>query len=174
MNDDDAPGWDAITQAAGSRGCSAYDAGAHWHFVTYGLTELWAKGPDSEPDWSGWGYELTMRVAKHEDEPPPWPFNLLEQIARHTHTSGNMFAEGHRLDPGGPITGEPSTSLMALAFTADPGLGAIDTPNGRVEFLQVVGITAGELAEMKATSTADVLRRFASVDPFLVTDAARS
>ena len=54
-----------------------------------------------------------------------------------------------------------------------PELGAIDTPNGRVEFLQVIGITAAELAEMKATSTDTVLRRIAEVGHRLVTNPTR-
>src|SRR5579884_4223990 len=94
----EAPGWDAIDAALrpiyGDRepyhvgtvipyalggpdpihGISAYknDAPAsHWHFVTYGFSELWAKESD-DPDVSGFGFELTFRLArKVKDKKPP-------------------------------------------------------------------------------------------------------
>lgn len=65
-----APGWDAITGVfdtlypgiepvhigytpglafgSGLQGCSAYRASDHWHYITYGLTELWSKDPEAE------------------------------------------------------------------------------------------------------------------------------
>ena len=45
-------------------------------------------------------------------------------------------------------------------------------PFGRYQFLQMVGITAGELEEMKASSTDTVLQRLASDDELLRTDPA--
>ncbi|MDQ6946232.1 MAG: suppressor of fused domain protein, partial [Actinomycetota bacterium] len=43
----------------------------HWHLATYGLSEIDAKeSPD--PDVSGWGFELTVRVeasGDREEEP---------------------------------------------------------------------------------------------------------
>ena len=193
--DPESPGWDAIQAAldglypeqehrhigytpglafgSGLQGCSAYRAEDHWHYVTFGLTELWAKEEGSDPAASGWGYELTMRVTGPADEAPPWPFGLLEPIARHTRTNAHPFEVGDRLEPGGPITGSTDTRLVALAFTHDRSLAPIETTNGRVEFRQAVGITAEELAEMRATSTDAVLARLAADNPLLVTDPAR-
>src|SRR5438105_6801810 len=101
---DDASGWDAIDAALrtiyGDRepyhvgtvvpyalggpdpihGISAYknvDPRPHWHFVTYGFSELWAK-ESSEPDVSGFGFELTFRPACHakEEKPPTWALHF--------------------------------------------------------------------------------------------------
>ena len=36
----------------------------HWHFVTYGFSELFGKSQDNSPDKSGFGFELTFRVAE--------------------------------------------------------------------------------------------------------------
>lgn len=66
-----------------------------------------------------------------------------------TQSSGTVFGQGHRLNAGAPITGQPDTGLQAVAMTLDPLLGAIDTPNGRVELLLLVGITLEELEAMK-------------------------
>ena len=190
----EAPGWDAIDQAlaalyrgsepihrapipgpafgGGVQGISAYRADDHWHLITYGLSELYAKETD-DPEVSGLGYELTFRPRLGEDaQPPSWAFNLLEQVAR-TAREGTDFWIGHRLDVGGPITGDASCRLVALAFVLDPQLGVVDTPNGALAFLQLVGVSADELAEMQQSSTADVLERLQKDTPLLVTDVER-
>jgi hypothetical protein len=110
-----------------SRVCtpSAYDAGDHWHFVTLGLTELWAKGHDRRPDVSGYGFEFTMRTRQAEsEEPPVWVLNLLNRLADVTF-QGHELRPGDTLDPGRPIDGE-----------------------------QVLGITREELAAIKADRSA--------------------
>lgn len=196
MNEVAAPGWDAIEAAirrlygaqeprhvgytpglaygSGLQGCSAYRAADHWHFVTYGLTELWAKESGSDPAISGWGYELTIRVrAPASPSAPNWPFDLLEKVARYTHRNSHPFAVGDRLDPGSPITGQPDTSLVAIAFALDPALPRIDSANGRLEFRQLVGITREELEEMRQSSTAVVLDRIRVSNPLLITDPGR-
>lgn len=194
--DDEAPGWDAIEASIAERlapasepfhwssgflpdqdglqGISAYALQDVWFFVTFGLIELFIKVSD-EPSVSGWGFELTMRTprAVQEEKPPQWPVVLLSRLGEFVYSRSQPFDEGHRLDPGGPITGTPGTRLTALAFTADAQLPAVETPHGRVEFLQVVGITDEELQRMKQSSTADVLVRLRRRSQLLVTDPAR-
>jgi Suppressor of fused protein (SUFU) len=190
---DEAPGWDAIEAAVeavvpaqeplhwgtntlpgqdGIYGLSAYLDGTHWLLVTFGLTELFGKVGE-DPVVSGWGFELTMRVPADDNLPPAWALRLLERLGQYVYSGQKPLAPGHRLDPGGPITGAAGTRLTALAFTADPQLPAIDTPHGAVQFLAVVGITAEELAQMKASSTDRVLADLAAVSPLLVTDPQR-
>jgi Suppressor of fused protein (SUFU) len=50
--------------------------------VSLGLSELYSK--QSKGDWSGFGYELTLRLAKTvgEEEVPLWPINILVNMAR--------------------------------------------------------------------------------------------
>jgi hypothetical protein len=186
-------GWDAIEAAAsavvppqqplhwgtnnfpgrdGIYGLSAYRVSSHWLLVTFGLTELFDK-VSADADTSGWGFELTMRVPAEGDQPPAWSLQLLLELGHYVFSGGAGVRAGHRLIPGGPITGTPDTRLTALAIAADPQLSAIDTPNGRVQFLTVVGITADEVAQMQATSTDQVLAELANASPFLVTDVAR-
>jgi hypothetical protein len=193
LDDDDedaAPGWDAIEAAVarivpaqdplhwgtntlpgqdGIYGLSAYRVDQHWLLVTFGLTELFSKESDN-PQISGFGFELTMRLPAVEDQPPAWALRLLQQLGRYAFDSEHLLSSGDRMDPGGPITGAPDTRLTAVAFADDPQLTAIDTPHGAVRFLTVVGITPDELAEMKATSTAEVL---AGLSPLLITDPDR-
>ena len=54
----------------------------HWHYVTYGFSELYAK-ESSDAATSGYGFELTFRLAAEAAEnadstPPVWPMNLLQ------------------------------------------------------------------------------------------------
>lgn len=159
----------------GVQGISAYRASDHWHYLTYGLSELYSKD-SKDPDVSGFGYELTMRVMDAGAEPPAWPFNLLEAIAR-VQRGGHDFRLGDRLDPGGPIDGA-SSALTTVAFTLDPELRRTDTVHGHVAFYQVVGVTEAEAAEMRSypgsEGTPIVLGRLAATNPLLVTDPRRS
>ncbi|WP_238650393.1 suppressor of fused domain protein [Paenibacillus piscarius] len=158
-------------------GISAYEAERpypHWHFVTFGFSELFEKESE-DPEYSGYGFELTFRLARSpgEQEPPAWAINLLQNMARYVFSSGNVFASGHHLDANGPICLGADTQLTALAFTDDPELPAIDTPNGRVEFLQMVGITAEELEAMMTWNTNAFLQASQDVLPLHITDLAR-
>ncbi|MDF9843152.1 MULTISPECIES: suppressor of fused domain protein [unclassified Paenibacillus] len=159
------------------QGISAYKAEKpypHWHFVTYGFSELYAK-ESSDPEYSGYGFELTFRLIRNadEEEPPAWALNLLQNMARYVFSSGNIFASGHYLDANGPICLEADTKLTALAFTDDSELPAIDTPNGRVEFLQMVGITADELEAMTTWNTNAFLHAAQEELPYYITDLLR-
>jgi hypothetical protein len=48
----------------------------------------------------------------------------------------------------------------------------MQTPNGRLTFLQLVGVTAAEKERMVASSTSAVLAELAAANPLLVTDRA--
>ncbi|MEN3749714.1 suppressor of fused domain protein [Sphingomonas sp. HF-S3] len=200
--DDAAPGWDAIDAAFdrlypgraplhfGSvvpaflggndplNGISAWkrlDPVPHWHFVTYGFSELYEKESE-DPEESGFGFELTMRVACTPDAetPPPWVMNMLQNLARYVFKSGNRFADGHWLNTNGPIALETGTQLCSIAFIADPELPTIDTPNGRVAFLQVVGLTLDEEAAIKRWNARKLLETLAPLMPLWITDLDRT
>ncbi|MFB5675860.1 suppressor of fused domain protein [Paenibacillus terreus] len=196
-----APGWDAIDQtlrniygdqepkhygtlipyALGGQdplqGISAYMAETpqpHWHFVTYGFSALYEKESENA-DYSGYGFELTFRLPRQpeEEEPPAWALNLLQNIGRYVFGSGNTFQAGDYMDANGPICLDADTRITALAFTADPELPEIDTPNGRLEFLQMIGITADELQAMQTWNTLGVLSVCEPYMPRYITDLNR-
>ena len=200
--DDSAPGWEAIDGALarlypgadpqhlaamlpwsmGGRdpldGISAYprtEPVPHWHMVGYGLTELYSKESDNAEE-SGWGFELTFRPARRPDEerPPMWAAALMQNLARYVVTSGNWFEPGHRMNANGPIATDRQDSVMrALGFVEDPELGSIDTPHGRVAFLQVVGLAEDEYEAAGQWSTTGVLDLLEPTTPLHVTDVDR-
>lgn len=158
-------------------GISAYkrlDPVPHWHFVTYGFSELYRK-ETQDPDVSGWGIELTMRVAADAEsaDPPLWVLSFLQNLARYVFKTGNVFAAGHHLDANGPIALETDTRLDHVVFVQDPELAPIGTSHGCLEFLQVVGVTADEVGAVKQWNTLAVMAVFAAKLPLLVTDLGR-
>lgn len=197
----DAPGWDAIDDALrpiyGDReplhvgtivpyalggpdpihGISGYandKPRPHWHFVTYGFSELWDK-ESSDPEVSGFGFELTFRPTRdaQETRPPNWALNFLQNLGRYVFETGNVFGAGHTMPLNGPIEEGSSTRIQAISFAADPQLPPIDTPNGRVEFLQVVGLTMDELEAISSWNASAFLELRSRTDPFLLTDLSR-
>ena len=154
----------------------------HWHLVTYGLSELDRPGPgemvvaagagDPDTALSGWGFELTLRVAGTSEE-PLWAVELLTNLAAYVWESGHPFAPGHHLDLRGPIRIGTGSALSAAVFVTDPGLGVLEGPLGTVEFLQMVGLTADELELCRSWSTGAVIDLLARDNPQLVTDVAR-
>lgn len=198
----EAPGWDAIDEAVHKlygdqspkhygtmipyslggddplTGISAFEASLptpHWHFITYGFSELYEKESENL-EYSGFGFELTFRLPKEDSdtEPPSWALNLLQNMGRYVFGSGNIFQSGDYLDANGPIRLESDTQLTALAFIHDPQLPEIDTPNGKVEFIQMVGITRDELEAMQTWSTKGFLQASEEHMPLYITDLDRS
>ncbi len=158
-------------------GISAYKSETpvpHWHFVTYGFSELYEKELENK-DFSGYGFELTFRLVRSEDEeePPAWALNLLQNMGRYVFNSGNVFRAGDYLDANGPICLDADTQLTALAFTHDSELAEMDTPNGKVEFIQMVGITEDELEAMQTWKTLGVLQAGIHQIPSYITDLTR-
>jgi suppressor of fused len=201
-NDDSAPGWEAIDNALAPiyhdqepfhyaavipmmlggddplNGISAYRRDLpipHWHFVTYGFTELYQK-ENNDPTYSGFGFELTFRLAindKNESTPPTWALNFLQNLARYVFSSGNIFADGDHMNANGPIALDTQTKICALAFATDPELPAIDTPNGKVDFIQIVGLTLDEYQTIMRWNTRGMLATLKDKLPLLITDLTR-
>ncbi|RRD48889.1 suppressor of fused domain protein [Arachnia propionica] len=149
----------------------------HWHYVSYGLSDLFGEqdGPDEDGD-SGYGFELTFRLADPQamtaEEPPTWPVDLLQNLSRYVFSTGNCFAANHHMDLGGKIGSEEETDLTAIGFVPDPDLGEIETPSGRVRFLQLFGLTGTDLDDVKAWSAEPLYDLHATRHPKHVTDLA--
>jgi suppressor of fused-like protein len=197
----DAPGWEAIDAALrdlyGEQpplhwgtdvpyrlgggdpldGISAYRSERerpHWHIVSFGLSELYRKERE-DPSTSGYGFELTIRIARGpaESHPPMWAIHMLQNLARYVFDSGKVLEPGHHLNANGPIARDTQTALRGLLFVTDPELPAIETPNGRLEFVQTVGVTLDELVAIEAWDGARFAELIAARDPRFITDLAR-
>ena len=89
--------------------------------------------------------------------------------------SGRIFQPYQYIPAGGPIRGESDTALVGLAFLADPKLAPIDSPHGRVELIQMFGITSSELEQLKSKSRTceELIEEHRQSNPLLITDLAR-
>ena len=131
-------------------GISIYDEGDYWHFVSYGLTELYDKESENK-DYSGYGYELTLKLKKgcYEDEEAELRnvCGILQMIARLTFTKNEIFLPNEFIYTGQTegIDARQKSKLTGFITVSDPTVNALDTPNGRVEFLELVGMTDAEL-----------------------------
>ncbi|KAB2348529.1 suppressor of fused domain protein [Actinomadura rudentiformis] len=147
----------------------------HWHYVSYGMTELYDKHSEN-PDESGWGFEFTFRLARQPGEttPPVWAANLLQNLGRYVFNSGNWFESGHHMDVNGPIASDRDDSaIRAIAFILDPELGEIGTPHGSMQFLQIVGLATEEYEAARQWRTESLLEVLAPRIPLYVTDIDR-
>ncbi len=131
-------------------GISVYDGGDYWHFVSFGQTEIYEKECD-DPEVSGYGYELTFKLKKAglEDEEAELRniCGILQMVARITFTKGELFAPDEFIYTGQTqgIDAFQKSKLTGFICVKDPTVETIDTPNGRVEFLELVGMTDAEL-----------------------------
>lgn len=194
-------GWDAITQAftdlypdqtdpvhyapvvhyrlGGNDpldGISIYDGGSFYHFVTYGLSELYEK-ESTQPDYSGFGFELTLKLAKDgiqkREREQKNICGILQTIARMSFENGDIFMPGEYIYTG-QTTGMDAdgTSEITGFVTMEDSLGTIQTPNGSVQFVQLIGATDAELrllVDEKKTVT-DILKQI----PDGITDYRRT
>ncbi len=145
----------------------------HWLFVTCGLTELYDK-QFMNPEVSGFGFELTLRVpADDGDEPPRWPMALLRNLALYVGMEGRPFAEGQHLNAHAPLALDVPCTLTAVCFVADPTMDTVVTPNGRMNFLQAFGLTDDELEAVMDGDGLDFIALIAQRNPLFLCDPGR-
>lgn len=150
----------------------------HFHFVTYGFSELYYNEKSVGGEFSKFGFELTFRLKmEQEDDNIHWVCNLLQNLARYVFQSGKWFEEYHLIPAAGPIRTGYETDITALSFALDPELGKADTPHGKVSFLQIVGLTTAEYKQLEQnpapSETEKVVERLRRDNALLVTDLNR-
>ncbi len=167
-------GWDAITAAFDRRypgqdnpihfgclipwqlggpnplqGVSAYDGGDYFHFVTYGLSDLYEK-EGTDPEYSGYGYEVTLKLAKvgleNEMQELQCVAGILQDLAKLTFEKGEQFFPYEYIYTGQELGFDRHQKSKLTGFiTTWDEVGTIDTPNGKVDFVKLIGATDAEL-----------------------------
>lgn len=205
FTEDDTVGWDAIDKelikiypdqepkhfapvlhyAIGGEdpldGISVYESkkqADHFHYVTYGFSQLYYDEEQAGAEFSKYGFELTFRLKKEtEEDNLHWACNLLQNLAKYVFKSGKWFEAFHFIPANGPIRINYDTDITALAFVTDPELGKINTPHGEVSFLQMVGLTTSEYEQLKQnpkiSETEKLLEKLRQTNELLITDLKR-
>ncbi len=133
-------------------GTSIYDGGDYWHFVTFGLTELYDKESEDK-EWSGYGMEFTFKLkkgcydAENEEEEFRCICGNLDNIAKLTFDKGELFLPDEYVYTGQTegIDRFQKSKLTGFITMYDPAVNTLDTPNGKVEFVEFIGVTDSEL-----------------------------
>lgn len=132
------------------QGISVYDGGDYWHFVTYGLSELYEKESENK-EISGYGMEFTLKLKKenyeNEEDEIKCICGILQAIARITFTKGEIFNAYEYLYTGQTqgIDCNSKSNITGFITIPDTKFDEINTPNGKVKFVEFVGTTDSEL-----------------------------
>ncbi|SFC92332.1 suppressor of fused domain protein [Flavobacterium phragmitis] len=149
----------------------------HYHFITYGFSELYYNEEKVNGEFSKWGFELTFRLKPYEADNgnPSWAVALLQNIAKYVFSSGKWFEEFHYMPANGPIRLGTDTEITALVFINDPEIAKKQTPHGEVSFLQIVGITTAEYDQIKnnETTVEELINKLKEDNPLLITNLNR-
>lgn len=134
-------------------GISIYDGGDYWHFVTFGLSELYEK-ESSDPKVSGYGMELTLKLKEgygDDDAQIRGICGILQTLARITFQNGEVFREYEYIYTGQKEGMDiQQTSLLTGFITAlDSDIQTIVTPFGKVDFIELIGATNQELQALQ-------------------------
>lgn len=139
-------------------GISIYDGGDYWHFVTYGLSELYEK-ENRNKKISGYGKEFTFKLKKgdYEDEEAEIRCicGILQAIARITFNSGERFKAYEYLYTGQTqgIDTKQCSNITGFITIPEKDVPSIMTPNGKVDFAAFIGATDAELKALQAKET---------------------
>ena len=135
-------------------GISIYDGGDYWHFVSYGLSEIYEKESENKAI-SGYGMEFTLKLKKdkYEDEEAEIKgiCGIFQMIARITFQNGEVFSPFEYLYTGQKegIDTKMQSNITGFITILDTNAGSIDTPNGKVDFVEFIGVTDEELIALK-------------------------
>lgn len=154
----------------------------HWHYISFGCSDLHGDGRVHEQTGpenpSGFGFELTMRLKREEGEknPPTWPAAIMQGLAKYVFQSESMLCVGDHVSWHCPLDNSESR-VQHMLMGEDPQLGTVSTPNGSVQFVQIVGITTEELRATQhwnGVGVIDIIKRLPGAGgPWMLTDMRR-
>lgn len=130
-------------------GINIYDGGDYYHFVTFGLSEIYEKESENK-EYSGFGFELTVKLKKDglddEESSIRGMCGILQAIARLTFNNGEIFRPDEYIYTGKTTGMDPAgKSLITGLITQLDSLGEIESPNGKLQFVELIGVTDAEL-----------------------------
>lgn len=133
-------------------GISIYDAGDYYHFVTYGFSEIYEKETQNK-DISGFGFELTFKLKKYPDIDEKELKNIcgiLQQLARYVFNTHNVFKPNEYIYTGQKegMDLNHKSSIVAFVTVEDSKLKTIDTVNGKLQFIELIGVTYNEISQI--------------------------
>lgn len=142
-------------------GVAIYDNDNFKHLVSYGMSHLYYNEEAAGQEYSKWGLEFSFRVKPFEadgEDDPFWVIQLMNNLASFINETKVWFEEYQFLPLGGTIRAETETDIVGVAFINDIDLGEIDTPHGKVNFLQLVGLNSTQLKRLEDNSSKEEVK----------------
>ena len=150
-----------------------------WLYVTSGTSNPWEQEPSEyDPEaYSGIGVELVLEAPVQSD----WAIGCLQKLlAYNILLAHGRFGDadpldyGARVPLGGPINGDPSSTLRFIVI-AEPSnfSSSFQLASGRVDLLQVIGITEAERDFAKAEGHDALIARLQEGGVSSLTDPGR-
>lgn len=139
-------------------GISIFRGDGYYHFVTFGFSELYEKESD-DMEYSGYGFELTFKLKMTEEQKKRKKrdfdikdrelkniCSILQELARYIFETGEIFQPNEYIWTGQKegIDSNKKSKITGFVTTLDMA-GEISTPNGKVQFVELVGATDNEL-----------------------------
>ncbi|HBY38422.1 MAG TPA: hypothetical protein DEH24_03330 [Alteromonas sp.] len=120
-----------------------------WVYVTSGMSNPWES--DEPQDYSGFGVEFVLET----EQASTWAINVLHTLmAYNLMLASGQMGEPGLLDYGDRIPFALSDDIAAMVIAPTFQLPEnIDIKSGRVDSLQIVGVTEAELTYAQETSS---------------------
>ncbi len=131
-------------------GISVYESEDYYHFVSFGLTDLYDEKTSSD-EYSGYGMEFTCKIKKDDrldmEKEINNICNIFQSLARYTFNDGHYFLPNEFLSTGQTVGLDAfrKSNITGFIMVHDSEVKTIDTIHGKVEFVCFVGVTKPEL-----------------------------
>lgn len=151
------------------QGISVYDGGDYYHFVSYGLSDLYDKS-NKDDKYSGYGMEFTLKLKKKKYEDLDKELKniagIFQQLARTTFMRGELYKPFEYIYTGQEkgIDYMQKSKITGFITVLDEEVGSINTPNGIVDFVELVGVYNSELERLlnKKTTVKELYKKLGS------------
>ena len=164
-------------------GFSIYESSDFLHFVSFGMSALYANEESFGGEWSGFGYEMTFKIKSKELDECKWVFDVFANLAYSTNVAESGYLEPFQfiMGDGNPLDRSNDSRITALIVVNDTQIEGVDSIHGRLDFLQLVGITQSELiyitqnqdeGEIKERIK-NLIEMMRADNPLLITDMKR-
>ncbi len=137
-------------------GVAIYNTPEYDHLISYGMSHLYYNEEAISGEYSKWGFEFSFRVKplpQDNGEDPFWAINVLQNLGRFVYETKIYFDEFQFMPLGGTIRQDTENDIVGIIFIKDPELGEIETPHGKVKFLQIIGIDSDTLKSLEEDSS---------------------
>lgn len=149
----------------------------YYHIVSYGMSELYANPDAFGGEYSKWGYEMTMKLKEENIDECLWVMDMMSNLARYTYTTGSYFTSNDFVVGNGtPIRIGADSQITGLIIINDTSAKTLETVHGKVEFLQLVGVTTQEIDAIREdySNLEKLIELMKQDNPEMITDLNRN